>query len=236
MLDVGGTLVPDLPPGWRDPKRIDELCAARLLAALPQLTAEATHQLVARLRLATAEMADALVQDNRALVRQAVDGQGLRLDQTAIAAVADAMCLPFHGRAELFPGARELLASLKKSGLACVLVSNTIWRTNPHYWRDFKDLGVDRDIDAIVTSADLGFRKPHPAIFEAALRPASCDTRRSIMIGNSEEKDIAPALALGLRTIRVAIEEPRPATSAANVVVTSLSDAAVELRKFTAAH
>jgi FMN phosphatase YigB (HAD superfamily) len=43
------------------------------------------------------------------------------------------------------------------------------------------------------------------------------------MIGNSEANDIQPALALGMRTIRVAIEEPPPTASAAHAVVTSLA-------------
>jgi len=42
------------------------------------------------------------------------------------------------------------------------------------------------------------------------------------MIGNSERNDVAPALALGMRAVRVAIEEDQPAESAAHAVATSL--------------
>ena len=42
------------------------------------------------------------------------------------------------------------------------------------------------------------------------------------MIGDSEANDIEPAQARGLHTIRVAIEEPAPMTSAADHVCGSL--------------
>jgi FMN phosphatase YigB (HAD superfamily) len=44
----------------------------------------------------------------------------------------------------------------------------------------------------------------------------------AVMIGDSEAKDIEAARALGMRTIRVAIETPVPETSAADAVASSL--------------
>jgi len=86
-----------------------------------------------------------------------------------------------------------------------------------------------------VTSLDVGFRKPHPAMFEAGLREAGCATDACLMIGDSEVKDIQPAVGLGMRAIRVAIEAPRPASSAADAVVTSLSQARSVLTEWAAA-
>ncbi len=45
------------------------------------------------------------------------------------------------------------------------------------------------------------------------------------MIGNSEDNDILPACSLGIRTLRVTIEEPAPAVSAASRIVGSLTEA-----------
>ena len=69
------------------------------------------------------------------------------------------------------------------------------------------------------------FRKPHPAIFEAALTALDCPAAACAIVGDSEIKDIQPAVALGMRAIRVAIEEPPPVTSAADAVVTGLAEA-----------
>jgi putative hydrolase of the HAD superfamily len=75
-----------------------------------------------------------------------------------------------------------------------------------------------------VTSIDVGWRKPHPAIFTAALEALGVPADRAAMVGNSETSDIIPAAALGMRTIRVAIEEPRPPVTQADTVVTSLDE------------
>jgi FMN phosphatase YigB (HAD superfamily) len=50
------------------------------------------------------------------------------------------------------------------------------------------------------------------------------------MIGNSEEADIVPARRLGMRAIRVAIEEPAPAVTLAGACVTSLDQVPDVLR------
>ena len=46
-----------------------------------------------------------------------------------------------------------------------VVVSNVQVRGAREYWRGFADFGVADLIDAIVTSLDVGYRKPHPAFF-----------------------------------------------------------------------
>jgi len=81
-------------------------------------------------------------------------------------------------------------------------------------------------IDAIVTSLDVGFRKPHLASFDAGLQSAGCAAAECLMIGDSEVKDIQPAVGMGMHTVRVAIETPPPACSAAQAVVTTLAQAA----------
>jgi putative hydrolase of the HAD superfamily len=87
----------------------------------------------------------------------------------------------------------------------------------------FETVGVSAYIDAIVTSVDCGVRKPHPKIFHEALKRLDAYPDGTILVGNSESLDIAPARALGMFTIRVAIEEPVPTSSAADAVVDSLS-------------
>ncbi len=127
-----------------------------------------------------------------------------------------------------------MLQSIKKLDLGCVAVSNTAWRDSDDYRNDFADMGIAEFFDTIISSVDVGFRKPHRAMFEAALAAAHCPAQQCIMIGNSEEKDIQPALALGMRTIRVAIENTKPAASQAHVVVDSLYQAAAVLHDWVA--
>jgi FMN phosphatase YigB (HAD superfamily) len=131
--------------------------------------------------------------------------------------------------------ARELLAAINGLGLTCVVVSNAAWRDTQAYQHDFADLGVADRIDAVISSVDAGYRKPHRMIFHNALFAARCGPPAAVMIGNSEAKDIEPALALGMQTIRVAIEEPLPARSAAHAVASSLDKVAATLRAWVRA-
>lgn len=54
-------------------------------------------------------------------------------------------------------------------------------------------------------------------MFAAALRAARCHPSECVVVGDSEQNDIVPAIARGMRAIRVAIEEPGPQETAAQV-------------------
>ena len=56
-------------------------------------------------------------------------------------------------------------------------------------------------ITTSVSSAEHGFMKPHPSIFESALARASVEPGDAIMVGDSLKADIEGALAAGLRGI-----------------------------------
>jgi putative hydrolase of the HAD superfamily len=215
LLDVGGTLWPDtvpLPPG-PDP------CLEQLSRLFPEVNAA---QVLATLREALAQDdASSLVQDTHAVLARAVRGFVDAETTVDPAALRRALCRPASPGAGLFSGAAELLATIRRLGLRCVILSNVQVRSAADYWRDFTDLGYAHHIDSIVTSHDVGFRKPHPAMFLAALREANCGATDCVMVGNSETKDIEPAVALGLRAIRVAIEEPVPERTAAHAVAES---------------
>jgi HAD superfamily hydrolase (TIGR01509 family) len=218
LLDVGGTLWPDRPTVHvsSDP------CLEQLGRLLPQVDAA---QALATLRGELRQDDGSLVQDTHGLLVRAVRTLGATSAELDVVAIRRALCAPAVPGMRLFPGATELLTALRGLGLRCVVVSNVQVRGALEYWRDFTDLGVAHLLDAVVTSLDIGFRKPHPAFFEAAIREADCEPAACVMIGNAEPNDIEPAIALGMRAIRVAIEEPPPAASAAHAVVTSLDAA-----------
>lgn len=231
LLDVGGTLWPD---NWRESEADSEERTARIAAVLAT-GAERAEQMVRLLVDGGALAPGQITQDTSELVRKTAAHVGLSLSEGEVVAVRRAMCLPAAGRWKLFPGAVELLATIRALHSSCVLLSNGTWRDDECYRRDLRDLGVSRLVDAVVTSVETGLRKPNPQIFELALaaiarRPGDC-----VMIGDSEENDVLPALALGMRTIRVAIEEDRPAGSAAHAIAASLYEVAEILRSWVEA-
>ena len=139
------------------------------------------------------------------------------------------MALPIGDRNPL-PGAHELLAESHALGLRNVIASNTYWRDAQSYWEDFRAMGMAQHIDAIVTSNDAGHLKPHPAVFEMAVRWAGVPADRCVVIGNREENDIDPALALGMQTILVYPDDPKPTSSRAHAVAPDLWACARALR------
>ena len=140
------------------------------------------------------------------------------------------MALPVADRLQPLPGAIELLSDIKSLGMRSVIASNTYWRDSDSYWEDFKLLGMADHVDAIVTSNDAGHLKPHPAVFEMAIRASGAEPARCVVIGNKEENDILPALALGMRAILVHPDDPVPESSRANAVAPDLWACAKALR------
>ena len=98
-------------------------------------------------------------------------------------------------------GGAESLRWCKGRGLAVVLVTNTLSRGDAEVLRDWARFGLADTIDAVVTSHDVGWRKPHPAIFERALALAKVRPAEAFMVGNDLEADVRGAQALGLRAV-----------------------------------
>lgn len=227
LLDVGGTLWPEVLGARLSPAPILEQLAVLLPDVDP---ADAlTH-----LRAALTDDDASLVQDTHGVLHASLQRlcAATKGHQHAVA-VRRALCLPASAAVQLFPGAAQLLADIREIGLRCVIVSNVQVRGATEYWRDFAELGVADCIDAVVTSLDVGYRKPHPAMFEAALRAAGSGAESCVMIGNSELKDIEPAVAMGMRTIRVALEEPLPDSTAAHGLASSLTQVSEILRRWS---
>jgi HAD superfamily hydrolase (TIGR01509 family) len=169
------------------------------------------------------------------LVANALSRQGLPSDDQTVARIRRAMALPVADRLKPLPGAVELLSDIHALGMRTVIASNTYWRDAESYWEDFRLLGMADHVDAIVTSVDAGHLKPHPAVFEMAMRAGGASAERCVVIGNKESNDIEPALALGMRTILVHPDDPTPASSRAHAIAPDLWACASALKAMLAA-
>lgn len=224
LVDVGGTLWPN---HW--PPRDSDAAArvGRVRGVLEEPLRDHAPALVDELlQRVDRGLTEPLAQQPDRLIGVVLRERGLPTDATRVRQVRHALCLDIDGRFEPLPGAEALLSSIKEAGLRCVILSNTGYRDGEVYRRDFVRQGLDRYIDAYVTSVDVGYMKPHPAMFQAGLQAAAEPAAACVMIGNSEHADIEPADALGMRTILVAVDDPEPVHSRAGAVVLSLSEAA----------
>lgn len=166
-------------------------------------------------------------QDTRASIRAIVRRYGLELSDEDVERVRAACCLP---TAELGvelprPGALDALRHAKRRGLAVALVTNVLWRTAADSWSDWRVRGAADCIDTIVTSIDVGWRKPHPAMFERALADLEVAPAEAVMVGNSRGADSAPAKRLGMRAVLVRSRD----TSTADVEPDAVIDEMTEL-------
>jgi len=221
LLDVGGTLWPERLAAIQGR---DELLIGQLCRRLPDLSREQAVRLLAEFDVCLTWRTGEHTQDTDAAVKNCAAQVGLDLSGEEATLARKALCVPVFGYVHMFAGATDLLRAIKAHRLRSVVISNGVTRDAAAYLEDFKALGLAPYIDTVISSVDLGFLKPHPAIFEAALHAAKCRPEQCVMIGNSETNDIAPAHALEMRTIRVCIEQPPDAESTADAVVTSLAE------------
>lgn len=93
----------------------------------------------------------------------------------------------------------DVLRSLHASGLKIGLISNT-QRCLSSFQRHFELEGL---FAVTLSSSDHGFMKPHPSIFEAALRAAGARPEEGMMVGDSLPHDIEGARRAGMRAVLV---------------------------------
>lgn len=234
LLDVGGTLWPD---GFPLPGAEGDHQVERVRRVLPDLSADLARSLIREVHARFGrryERPDApadLSQDTHGELVGALRALGLEPPAAGLDALRRALIVPASPD-YLFPGARELLREVRRLGLRAVLVSNTYLRTGAEYLEDFERFGLRPLLDGAVTSVDVGLRKPHRAVFEAGLKVAGSPPEASVMVGNSERDDIAPARALGIRTVRVASGGPPPEGTEADALASGPAEVAAILRRW----
>ena len=107
----------------------------------------------------------------------------------------------WHG-AHLDLEAIPLLDSLRARGLRVGLCSNAPYRVQSLH-AQLAFLGLDGHLDAVTFSAEVGWRKPSPRIFAAALSALGTTPESTVMVGDSETADIAGAHAAGMRAVLI---------------------------------
>lgn len=99
----------------------------------------------------------------------------------------------------LYPGALELLDSLRARGLRVGIVSN--W--SEQLPRILDGLGVGERVDFVLASAIEGCEKPEAEIFRRALERAGTAAARTVHAGNDLDLDVRGALGSGILPVLV---------------------------------
>jgi len=99
----------------------------------------------------------------------------------------------------IFPDAYHALEALQERGLTVGAVSNWVWNL-PEL---LHALDLVRHFDFIAASARIGFEKPHPRIFEWALREADVDPAAVIHVGDHVDADVEGARRVGIDPVLI---------------------------------
>jgi putative hydrolase of the HAD superfamily len=97
----------------------------------------------------------------------------------------------------LFPEVVEVLQSLKARGLVTGVISNWDMRLGPL----LEGLGLMRHLEHVVLSAIVGWEKPHPRIFEAALELAGVPAPQALHVGDNYQQDVVGARGAGMHAV-----------------------------------
>lgn len=100
-----------------------------------------------------------------------------------------------------YPGVGEALAQLRRRVPIALISDGEVAGQQ----RKLAALGLAEAFDLVVFSDRWGreFRKPHPRPFLAALGGLAIPAELAVMIGDRPDKDVAGALAAGVRAIRI---------------------------------
>lgn len=132
---------------------------------------------------------------------EAMGGAGPNLDACAAHIYGEwAACQHFF----LYDDVTPVLEELRAGGYRIGLISNS-HRSMASFQQHFELHGL---VTAAVSSSDHGFLKPHPSIFEAALRLVGAAPDESVMVGDSLMHDIEGARRVGMRGVLVRRAEP----------------------------
>ncbi len=134
---------------------------------------------------------------------EGMGGTGPHLEDAARAIYVEwAACHHFF----LYDDVMEVLQELHRTGFRIGLITNS-HRCLDAFQSHFALEGL---FSVMVSSLEHGYLKPHPSIFEAALRAIDVEARDAVMVGDSFAHDVEGARRLGMRGVLVARSADAP--------------------------
>ncbi len=107
------------------------------------------------------------------------------------------------------PGAIPLLIAIREHAQVVIVSNNRLKEQRAK----LRDCGLDRYVDVLVVSEEVGVSKPDRRIFTTALHRAGVSASEAVMIGDSWANDIEGARRVGIPAVwfnRTATPSPDP--------------------------
>ena len=122
------------------------------------------------------------------------------VDDSRLKAGLNVFFQDFIDTLELRPHAKQLLTKASER-FKVGLVSNFTYA--PAIYASLRKLGISSFFNAVIVSEDVGWRKPHEAIFNQALGMLQVKPAEAIFVGDSPREDMEGANKAGMRTVFV---------------------------------
>jgi len=106
---------------------------------------------------------------------------------------------------QFFDGVQDTLVALREQGFLLGIITDTAQPTSVKL-RWFDQAGIAHVWDTIISSRDLGVRKPDPRIYHAALRQLSVRPDEAVFVGH-KISELDGARAVGMTTIAFNYDE-----------------------------
>ncbi len=135
------------------------------------------------------------------MIRELLDGFEVELSDEELARFLEAEHAAWQPARQVGDSTHALLDSLRERGLKTGLVSNAFdpgWLLRD----DLVGMGLAERLDVAVFSSEVGKRKPHEAIFAAALEPLGLEAERAVFVGDRRFEDVRGAKAVGMTTVQ----------------------------------
>jgi len=101
------------------------------------------------------------------------------------------------------PGAGDTLERLSARGVRLALVCDTGFSGGRIVRRFLARVGLLEHLEVQVFSDEVGVPKPHPRMFEAALRPLGVAPVQAVHVGDLRPTDVAGGRSYGMGTVRL---------------------------------
>ena len=137
---------------------------------------------------------------NRFWISAALEHQKHKVqpDDPRIAAAVDAYFSAFIECSHLIPGTLEILSTLQRF-YPLGLLSN--FTHGPAAREIIRRLGLTPFFDVVLISGEIGFRKPHPLVFQRLIDQLGVEGDHILYVGDDVEPDIIGARSAGLQPI-----------------------------------
>lgn len=125
---------------------------------------------------------------------------GLELQPGVIDQVMELEQAGWLGSVHVGPRVVPTLRRIRDAGLLIGVVSNAAYR--PKLMREqMEALDLLPHVDATTFSSEVGFRKPHPAIYQDALAKLAVPAEAALFVGDRVKEDVRGPQRLGMKAV-----------------------------------